>query len=387
MALILFFSIPAHGHVNPTLPFVRELTARGHTVRYYNAEAFRKKIESSGAEFCPIDAYMPPEPADLKRRAGRDFAALIEMAAHVTLALEPGFARETETVRPDLIIFDSVCLWGRLLAEKHGLPALCSTTTFAFNQHTAKRMKQRPLEILRMLLGMGRIEKKLVQLRTGGFHAPDLPSLIGNNDDTPTIVYTSRRFQPEADTFSDCYAFVGPLVMQTYPRKKRERPLCYISLGTVLHDAPKFYRACIKALSVMDCDAILSVGESVDPAQLGIIPANVRIFPRVNQLEVLAQADVFLTHCGMNSVSESLLCGVPMVLFPQHSEEEAVAGRAEELGAGLRLRRPTAACIRKSIEAVLKDGAYAAAAKTIQQDFHACGGARAAADFAESLFE
>ena len=37
MARIFFFSIPAHGHVNPTLPFVRELIARGHSVCYYNA--------------------------------------------------------------------------------------------------------------------------------------------------------------------------------------------------------------------------------------------------------------------------------------------------------------------------------------------------------------
>ena len=387
MARIFFFSIPAHGHVNPTLPFVRELVLRGHAVRYYNAEAFREKTEVSGAAFCPIDAFMPPAPDDLKKRAGKDFASLIEMAAHVTLALEPSFVQEIETNRPDLIIADSVCLWGRQLAEKYHLPFICSTTSLAFNQHTAKRMKQRPVEILRMILGMGRIEKKLALLRSHGFNAPDLPSLIGNDADTPTIVYTSRRFQPEADTFGPRYAFVGPLVMEEYPRAKRERPLCYVSLGTVLHDAPKFYRAAIRALASMECDAVLSIGESVDPAQLGDIPGHIRVFPRVNQLEVLAEADVFLTHCGMNSVSESLLCGVPMVFFPQHSEEEAVAGRAEELGTGLRLRRPTAACIRATIETVLKNDAYAAAAQAASADFHACGGAKTAADFAESLLK
>ena len=137
----------------------------------------------------------------------------------------------------------------------------------------------------------------------------------------------------------------------------------------------------------MDCDAILSIGESVNIAQLSEIPANVRIFPHVNQPEVLAQADVFLTHCGMNSVSESLLCGVPMVLFPQHSEEEAVAGRAEELGAGIRLRRSTASCIRSALETVLKHDAYRIAAQDLSIDFHACGGAKAAADFAETLLQ
>ena len=45
---IAFFCIPAHGHTNPTLAVVRELTARGHTVRYYTTEAFRAKIEAAG---------------------------------------------------------------------------------------------------------------------------------------------------------------------------------------------------------------------------------------------------------------------------------------------------------------------------------------------------
>ena len=35
MYRIAFFSIYAHGHTNPTLPVVRELTCRGHQVRYY----------------------------------------------------------------------------------------------------------------------------------------------------------------------------------------------------------------------------------------------------------------------------------------------------------------------------------------------------------------
>ena len=62
MARIFFFSIPAHGHVNPTLPLVRELTARGHRVIYYETEEFREKIEKAGAEFISIEPYMPPAP-------------------------------------------------------------------------------------------------------------------------------------------------------------------------------------------------------------------------------------------------------------------------------------------------------------------------------------
>ena len=386
MAAIFFFSLPAHGHVNPTLPLVRELTARGHRVLYYDVEAFREKIEAAGAQLVPIDAYMPPTPQDLDRRVGKDFASLIEMAADLTLSLNERVAQDVAEHHPACVVGDSVCIWGKLLARRHGLPFICSTTTFAFNDQSARLMKRQPGEVLRMLLGMPRMARKLRQLREHGHDAPDVISLIGNDTKTPTIVYTSRLFQPMSETFGDSYAFVGPSVMQRYPRRPHDRPLVYVSLGTVLNNAPDFYRSALQALSGMDCDAILSIGDAVDPAALGPVPGNVRIFPRVNQLEVLAGADVFLTHCGMNSVSESLLCGVPMVLFPQHGEENAVAIRCEQLGAGLRLKRPSASCIRSALEAVLGDDRYRRAAQTVAEDFARCGGAAEAADFVEAHF-
>ena len=386
MAAIFFFSLPAHGHVNPTLPLVRELTSRGHRVLYYDVEAFREKIEAAGAQFVPIDAYMPPAPEDIDRRAGKDFASLIEMAVDLTLSLNERVAQDVAEHHPACVVGDSVCIWGKLLARRHGLPFICSTTTFAFNDQSARLMKRQPGEVLRMLLGMPRMARKLRQLREHGHDAPDVISLIGNDTKTPTIVYTSRLFQPMSETFGDSYAFVGPSVMQRYPRRPHDRPLVYVSLGTVLNNAPDFYRSALQALSGMDCDAILSIGDAVDPAALGPVLGNVRIFPRVNQLEVLAGADVFLTHCGMNSVSESLLCGVPMVLFPQHGEENAVAIRCEQLGAGLRLKRPSASCIRSALEAVLGDDRYRRAAQTVAEDFARCGGAAEAADFVEAHF-
>ena len=384
MSCIFFFSIPAHGHVNPTLPLVRELTARGHRVLYYETEEFREKIEAAGAEFVSIEKYMPPAPENIDKVAGKDFASLIDMVARTTVALEEPIAQDILAHRPALIISDSVCFWGKLLASRHGIPFVCSTTTFAFNRHTARRMKQHPVEIIRMILGMPRIEKSMQLLRDHGYTVNSFVDVIQNDEKTDTIVYTSRLFQPSAETFGENYAFVGPSVMARYPRGQRVRPLVYISLGTVLHNAPRFYRSCIRALKGMDCDAILSVGPAVDIASLGTLPENVRVFPRVNQLEVLASAGVFLTHCGMNSVSESLLCGVPMVLFPQHSEEEAVAGRVQELGAGLRLKRASAGSIRKALEAVLAGGQYAKAAGKIAADFAQCGGAKEAADFIEA---
>lgn len=384
MGRIWFFSIPAHGHVNPTLAVVRELTSRGHTVRYYETEEFRAKIEAAGAEFVSIEPYMPPARDDIDKVAGKDFAALIEMVADTTIGLDARIAEDVKNSRPDVIVYDSVCFWGRLLAKKHGIPAVCSTTTMAFNKETAKLMKQGIGEMLRMMIGMPRIEKKMQLLRAHGYNVESFVSVIGNEETTDTIVYTSSMFQPSAELFGDRYVFVGPTAARVPPVKDgRKRPQVYVSLGTVLSHNPRFYRACVRALGEMDVDAILSVGQKTDITSLGVLPENVRVYPRVDQMEVLAGSDVFLTHCGMNSVQESLLSGVPMVLYPQHSEERAVAIRAEQLGAGVMLKRATPRGIKKAIEEALENSAYRENAMRIREDFLACGGAEEAAGFIE----
>ena len=63
MARALFLSLPLHGHVNPSLPLVRELVDRGDAVTYYAAEAFAGRIEQTGAQYRPYrNAFL----ADIK---------------------------------------------------------------------------------------------------------------------------------------------------------------------------------------------------------------------------------------------------------------------------------------------------------------------------------
>lgn len=386
MSNVMFFNIPAHGHVNPTIAVVTELVKRGHRVRYYSVEEFQGKIENAGAEFVDIAPYMPPAPDNLDKKVGKDFAALIEMVVDTTFALSDIMEAEIKEFQPDCIVSDSVCFWGKLFAGKYNIPFICSTTTMAFNQYTARLMKQGLGEIVRMFTGMPRIQAKMKLLNENGYPAENFVSIIQNDNETNTIVYTSRKFQPMVETFSDRYVFVGPSVANIYPRgEKKERPQVYISLGTVLNNNVAFYKECIDALKDMECNVVISAGRNTDIAALGEIPDFFTVEPYVNQLEVLADSDVFVTHCGMNSVTESLYNGVPMVLFPQHSEENAVAIRTEELGAGVRLKKGKAKLIRKAVQEVLSDEKYRKAAQEIGDDFKQCGGARMAADFIERV--
>lgn len=106
---------------------------------------------------------------------------------------------------------------------------------------------------------------------------------------------------------------------------------------------------------------------------------DLKVYPQVDQIGVLKKADVFLSHCGMNSVNESLYFGVPLVMRPQTSEQGGVARRAEQLGAGRMLKRRDAKSVLKAVNGVLEDAAYTENAKRIADGFRRCSGARGAA--------
>jgi len=48
MPKALVFSVPAHGHINPSLPLVKELVGRGHEITYFTTEDYRPRVEATG---------------------------------------------------------------------------------------------------------------------------------------------------------------------------------------------------------------------------------------------------------------------------------------------------------------------------------------------------
>lgn len=86
-----------------------------------------------------------------------------------------------------------------------------------------------------------------------------------------------------------------------------------------------------------DTNTIVYTSKEFDIKKLGYIPNNFQVENSVEQVIVLQSTDVFITHCGMNSVNEGLYYGETMVLFPNHSEQRMVAQRVYDLGAGIML--------------------------------------------------
>lgn len=388
MSKIVFFCIPAHGHTNPTLGVVDELVHRGHEVWYYSYTPFREKIESLGAKFIACDDYdteQKLEPKDAVR-VGKDLAFSTQILVDTTLALDDMIIKNMQELKPDCIIADSMAVWGKAVALKLDIPFVSSTTTFAFNRYSAKIMKQSIGQLFGMIFSMAKINKNIKRLQDKGYPVKSVLDIIQNDNMTNTIVYTSPEFQPCSETFSDKYTFVGPSIRPvTKEIDKTKNKLIYISMGTVVNDSLEFYKKCISAFADTEYQVIMSVGNLIQIESFGDIPQNISVKNFVDQIAVLNKADVFLSHCGMNSVNESLYYEVPLVMYPQTPEQAGVAARVEQLGAGIYLKKISTNIIRDTVEQVINTPSYHENAAAVSRGFKKCPGAKGAADKIEAL--
>lgn len=97
-----------------------------------------------------------------------------------------------------------------------------------------------------------------------------------------------------------------------------EATLVYAAFGAYYGgDDLDFWRRAIATVGERpDWIGVFGLGGRIDPADLGPVPDNVRLYQWAPQLSLLAEADCAMIHGGMTSVYECIHHRVPMVAFP-----------------------------------------------------------------------
>ena len=369
---ILFINLPYHGHVVPTIGLVQELIKRGCEVTYLMPFGWEEKVAESGASFYGYDNH-------------KKLSEQIKNAYHVADNIISSF---------DCVIYEQFFFLGKHLAEKHNKLAVRIFTAPATN---AKLMQQfitakGPLSIFRHKWIARAFTKDIAQnipLKTDNW----LDEIVYNPPEL-NLVYTLREYQPYEEDFSGAqYKFLGPSI---YERKeaefdlvKKEKPIIYISLGTVVKGAVSFFQNCIDAFREEPVEVIISVGQKFDRTKLNNIPQNIHIYPTVPQVSVLEMADVFVTHGGMNSVSEALVSGTPMVVIPFSSDQPVNAQCVEKLGVGKALDRKLVNkdSLKDAVFSVLKDSQLKSNIAKVQELINQAPGNKGGAELIMAYYE
>lgn len=367
---ILMVNLPYAGHTNPSLGLVRCLVAAGHEVDYIQAEAFRERVEASGAHFVPYDE--PPQSLVPALNEVRNWGAAYRTVRRIG-------------ANYDCLIYELLFFPGKALAAELGIPCYRLISTFALNRHLLRVLGQTGGPYLTALFRSERFCTALSRLFLPKFslREKNLAEALVREAPPHNFIYTLRDFQPEEACFPESnYHFVGPAVddraEEPFSFEKSGNPIVYISFGTLMHADKRFWKKLIAAFAGKRVEVVCSVGSEKLVRALGDLPSNVRAFAKVPQLTLLSRAALFVTHGGMNSVNEALYYGVPMIVLPFGLDQPLVGRELQrrKLGRVIAPRELTAERLWRTAKELLRDPEARKARLAMKRKMRASGGNR-----------
>jgi UDP:flavonoid glycosyltransferase YjiC (YdhE family) len=415
---ILFKVFPQKSHLNATFPLARTLRERGHDVVYAGVEPLRRHVEAQDHRYHgqaeDLFPYVEPKRGDPKltfrtmlqnwyrNRAWADglrakyarctaFDALVKdvqpdlvlvdspytffalglfrlgvpfavLESMVNLGWARGFPPGDTTCVPCAGWIGRLCAaahWRRYFAKRWFMGALGFRVDFAqsFVLQTARAggVSRNELSFERYFhLGLTTVPELILSPREFDFPRPAAKNQV----------YIGPSVEMNREESAGDYRFAGRF-SQLVEARTRGTPLVYCCLGTAAwryDGVERFLARIVEAARGAQWHLLLAVGTELELRLPPARPKNVDVFQVVPQLQVLRHADVMVTHGGMNSITECLLAGVPMVVFPGTTQIDQAGNAARvayhRLGLMGNLQRASAVRIRRSVDQILRDPEY-----------------------------
>lgn len=144
--------------------------------------------------------------------------------------------------------------------------------------------------------------------------------------------------------------------------------LVYCALGNCTFEYIKnrvsFYLKVINVLVKKENTIlILATGNNIDPRAFSFQADNVFVFKNVPQLKILKRANMMINHGGMQSVTECIMLGVPMLAYPlshQRFDQTGNSARVEFHKIGLKgsIKKDSEGDIHRKINEILETPSY-----------------------------
>jgi len=423
---LLVASIPLFGHLGPVLRLGAELARRGWRVTVATSEEGRQHVERvPGVEFCNLG------------HGGMELAEAERIIAEVTA--EPDLARGTLKVlsgmaqtwtpmfdglrahvakdRPDVMLVDLATTAGLDVAGEAGIPCVVNNADLLtvlpagllpaepavpllFSRRSIHDVNalDRLLYPLRRWLAarvgaliVGRIQNRCRALRA-------LPPVDFNTRLQGTPIINNSAFGLEyARALPPLMHMVGPILPPDEPLSPTEdswlrdgKPVVFVNMGTVATPSKEHVQKIAEGLASDRFRALWVLRAPSQPWLPANVPSNIRVTTWVSsQMGVLKHPNVraFVSHCGTNSVQESLACGTPVVGFPMFAAQEDMGLRVMDARVGVALDKHhfTPDALRDAVTRVMEDPAFRKNIPAIQSSFRLAGGVGRAADVVEDF--
>jgi UDP:flavonoid glycosyltransferase YjiC (YdhE family) len=356
---------PFESHVRGLVTLVTTLGELGHDVRIAVPDGWSGWLRDYGVTTVEIGPmWLDPKFATVVfgalldgGAAGFDRTLITEFTSprFVTPVVE-GVLELSEHWRPHVILHECTEFGGYLAAEVLGIPHVVvdigPLEPIALGLH--EEVVRPALTALRSRLGLG--PEPLTPGILRHLTVSMTPEQFNHADFAPPLA----RYRHELPVRHD------EQLPSVFGRLPEDRPVVYLSMGSIgplssrfMPRSTEIYEEIFTALAGLECSVIAALPSRYEPL-FPSLPPHVHTLPWVPQSLVLEHVDLFITHGGLNSIRDTITCGVPQVLLPFFADHPGNARRCAELGTGIPIdpTTVTAAEVFSACERVLADPSY-----------------------------
>lgn len=359
--MVAFFAMPERGHLQLLLPLVSDIIERDVAASVWTDRRFEADVVAAGAEFVDLFDGHPLEEADAESSP--------VPCRYVTFAgiHAERIRRDLEAGGTALIVYETFAVIGWVVGRLLGIPYV--NVSAGHNMDPARLLPE--LEADPRVAISGSCERAVAALRDRHGIGDITPfSYVSALSPHLNVLCEPEPFLTESERSAfDPAACFGSLPAE--PRDGRggwfaNDPVAlnvYVSFGTVVWrywaaEALDALGAIAGALAEMSSvRAVLDLKgapEGIDTAHLR--EPNVAVSSEVDQWAILQEADLFVTHHGLNSTHEAIFCRVPMVSYPFFSDQPGLAERCRQLGLAIPLTdRPRGRVTEDQVRAALAE--------------------------------
>ena len=333
-----FFSLPSVSVQNTLTPIIDAVASSGIDIIYYSAKEF-KTSPTYNFRFKPYPENFNGYYSN-KIDENTSYFEFGEILLNSAQSLMEFLQEEVETEKPMFILHSHLAVWGKLLAQRHQLPAVSLYTTFVLDKRIMlpffrkiNKGTNSELKYVNEALGFNRKLRKIYtdfELQS----QPDIWDIYVNQEEL-NLSFILNSFQPSRELFDERYQFLGfPTPLTTNVVNEE---LIYLAMGTILNKQIDFYQLCLEVLREFPIKCVISTGGGKININEEDLPGNVEMVPFLNQLEILKRTTLFITRGGMASVHEAIYSLTPMVVIPIIPEQRLTAEKIHELGLGIHI--------------------------------------------------
>jgi UDP:flavonoid glycosyltransferase YjiC (YdhE family) len=419
MARFLFASTAESGHVNPALPLVAALVARGDRVRFTTGAAFAATVAEAGARFVPLPpgTYWDAAAADERFPHRRELTGLRRIRfglVHGFCELGAAQARHLLALHAaepaDALVVDTGFVGARFTTELGGSPVGYYSTSvlpYASRQvpplglalppraglvgHARDRVLWAALWAAVTRATAAALDRQRRELGLPPVHRTvlDWPADAGL-----VLQLSPPGFEYPRTDLPPVVHFVGapaPLPVPEWApppwwEELTGRRVVVVTQGSAMSDPAELLRPALAGLAGLDV-LVVAVTGGPDPAVLGPLPANARAGGYVPYGPLFGRAAAVVTNGGFGGVQLAISHGVPLVVAGATADRPEVANRVAWSGVGINLRtgRPTPSAVRAATLRLLADPAYARRARALAAQAPAATAAGRAAALLQTL--